>query len=215
MRNDLTGKQFGRWTVLKHHAGRKWRCQCVCGVLKEVLDHNLHDGQSKSCGCLKMDNSTSHRLSQHPLYFTWHHMNLRCSTKCDKGHRPRYYGRGIRVCTEWQDDPTMFITWAENNGWLPGLELDRRDNDLGYSPENCRWVTQQVNSCNIGVPQHNTSGFTGVSLRRDTGTWTSRIMVKGLRHHLGHYGTPQEAAHARNEFILKHNLPHPVQEVPK
>ena len=53
---DLTGRKFGRWTVLKRAPNRgtrtAWTCQCQCGVIKDVLSCHLKSGRSQSCGCL-------------------------------------------------------------------------------------------------------------------------------------------------------------------
>ena len=48
----------------------------------------------------------------------------------------------------WRQDRTLFFAWAQANGYQPGLQLDRRDNDRGYNPENCRWVPAYVNARN-------------------------------------------------------------------
>lgn len=59
---DLTGKRFGRWTVIerandyidrKGHKFPAWKCKCDCGAERVVLGGNLAKGKSKSCGCLK------------------------------------------------------------------------------------------------------------------------------------------------------------------
>jgi len=68
-------------------------------------------------------------------------MKRRCANRKDSAY-PRYGGRGIKVCREWHD-LKKFVTWAENNGYRKGLEIDRIDNDKGYSPENCRWTTSK------------------------------------------------------------------------
>lgn len=61
-------------------------------------------------------------------------------------HNFKYYGgRGIKVCQEWIDSPQSFIDWAFTNGWEPGLEIDRINNDKGYSPDNCRFVSHWEN----------------------------------------------------------------------
>lgn len=63
-------------------------------------------------------------------------------------HYKNYGGRGITVCTEWLTSRDAFITGAMSHGHAMNLSLDRKDNDLGYSPDNCRWatVTEQLNN---------------------------------------------------------------------
>lgn len=54
---DITGEQFGRWTVLsvagKSNGGSiLWLCHCKCGNEKVVNGASLRKGESRSCGCL-------------------------------------------------------------------------------------------------------------------------------------------------------------------
>jgi hypothetical protein len=88
------------------------------------------------------------RQKKHPLYQTWYGINRRCYNQKDCSYE-RYGARGIVVCEEWQDDPGVFIEWAIENGWEPGLEIDRKDNDGPYSPDNCRFVTKKENCRNM------------------------------------------------------------------
>ncbi len=81
-----------------------------------------------------------------PLYKRWIDMRVRCNNPACKAW-PNYGGRGIAVCSAWASY-TAFKEWAISAGFAPELQLDRIDNDLGYSPENCRWVTQQENLMN-------------------------------------------------------------------
>lgn len=68
----------------------------------------------------------------------------------------KYYGgRGITVCDEWytphsQKGFKAFKEWALSNGYKDGLTIDRIDRNKGYYPENCRWVTVEVQNNNKG-----------------------------------------------------------------
>lgn len=61
-------------------------------------------------------------------------------------HYARYGGRGIYVCQEWRED---FAAFQRDMGDRPeGRTIDRRDNDLGYFKDNCRWSTPKEQSNN-------------------------------------------------------------------
>ena len=47
---DLTGQQFGEWTVLSYAGNKYWNCICSCGKISRVNGNSLRKGQSKSCG---------------------------------------------------------------------------------------------------------------------------------------------------------------------
>lgn len=83
------------------------------------------------------------------LYTVWNNMKDRCNPDSPRSDRykKRYADRGITVCDEWTDWPT-FARWSLTNGWQRGLEIDRRDNDRGYSPDNCRFVTDMEQTRN-------------------------------------------------------------------
>lgn len=54
-----------------------------------------------------------------------------------------YGGRGITVCEEWEKDFEAFYDWALKNGYAHNLTIDRKDNNKGYSPDNCKWATMK------------------------------------------------------------------------
>lgn len=90
----------------------------------------------------------THGLSYEPLYNIFKSMHDRCENVKNKAYK-RYGGRGIKVCDEWSlDNINNFISWAHENGWKKGLQLDRIDNNAGYSPSNCRLITAKENSRN-------------------------------------------------------------------
>lgn len=81
----------------------------------------------------------------HQMYRIWANMRQRCTNP----NNPRYkdYGaRGITVCKRWD----RFDTFLQDMGFPPpGHTLDRKNNNRGYSPSNCRWAdafTQAKNS---------------------------------------------------------------------
>ena len=59
-----------------------------------------------------------------------------------------YGGRGITVCDEWRNNFEAFYKWALSNGYRDNLTIDRKDNDKGYSPDNCKWSTMKEQNQN-------------------------------------------------------------------
>ena len=159
---DMTGKRFGRYTVLYRTDNDKfgnavWMCQCDCGTIKAVNGGALRKGVTVSCGCFHRDKvtqiSTTHGKSRTKLFSTWQHMKARCNNPNHK-HYKYYGGKGIKLCPEWEHDFSSFEQWAINNGYAEGLTIDRINPDKGYEPFNCRWATRQeqqshISSCHM------------------------------------------------------------------
>lgn len=155
---DLTGKKFGRLTVigLDDKPGHKtyWICQCECGNMKSVRSDSLKQGAIKSCGCLKKEQDRtnltanhSHKMSGTRIYEIWQGIKGRCYNKHDARY-DRYGGRGITVCDEWRDDFEAFYNWSLDNGYSEDLTIDRIDNDKNYCPQNCKWASAKEQSNN-------------------------------------------------------------------
>ncbi len=149
---DITGQKFGLLTVIKRSDyignGKKpivyYDCLCDCGTTTRVPGAYLRSGHTVSCGCKKVKHGYSHKER---LYGTWCGMKARCGNKNNPNYE-RYGGRGIVVCEEWRNDYLSFRTWALSNGYSVGMSIDRIDNDMGYSPDNCRWVTAKIQNNN-------------------------------------------------------------------
>lgn len=150
---NMIGKQFGRLTVISEVPrcgcnAIKYLCVCQCGNEKVVRGMLLRNGNTKSCGCLrneetKIRNST-HGKSKTRLYNIYNLMLRRCNNEKHHAYK-NYGGRGISVDFCSFDD---FYVWAMENGYSENLTLDRIDNDGNYSSQNCRWVTRKQQSNN-------------------------------------------------------------------
>ena len=154
--DDLTGQVFGRLTVLRptsRRSGRSvvWVCRCSCdGKEVEVSADQLKKGETMSCGCYHRERvSKWHGEIEHMLSDRWHRIQQRCYNPHDKNY-PRWGGRGIKMCEEWLHNKAAFIQWGIENGFKPGLEIDRinrppydKKQDGPYAPWNCRWINDE------------------------------------------------------------------------
>lgn len=150
---DLTGKVFGRLTVLredkKHGKYIAWLCHCECGSDVAVVGYNLRSGHTKSCGCFHKERAkaanTTHGLKKSKTYISWCNMISRCNNRRND-HYSDYGDRGIKVCDRW----LKFENFLEDIGKkpTPKCEIDRVDNNGNYEPGNCQWVLSEQNSRN-------------------------------------------------------------------
>lgn len=152
---DLTGQRFGRLVVLARAENKgsnvQWLCKCDCGRETTVFGCHLKAGNTLSCGCLHKEVTSNihstHRRTNSQLYHIWESMKSRCNNPNNKSYK-NYGGRGITICSDWESSFEIFYKWAIANGYHQGLSIDRIDNDKGYAPENCHWVTEKVQSRN-------------------------------------------------------------------
>lgn len=165
-KDDLVGQRFGRLVVTREGerspSGRvRWHCVCDCGKELDVYGPSLKRRNTQSCGCFHRDKAREGHLvhgfggrtNRPRIYSVWKAMKNRCYRKSHAEY-DRYGGRGITVCDEWKNDFTAFKDWAYSSGYKEDLEIDRIDNNRGYCPENCRWVTKKQNANNRSSNLH-------------------------------------------------------------
>lgn len=148
---DLSGRRFGELSVIEpsgRHVFAKggahiyWLCQCDCGREKRINGGSLRTGRTISCGCHMQEigrrrghKNTRHGMTGSPEHRVWSSMRARC-----RNNSPYYGARGIEVCERWE----VFENFLADMGPRPSAShsLGRKENDIGYCPENCRWETR-------------------------------------------------------------------------
>ena len=96
----------------------------------------------------KLQKDVSGRSGRSRLYRIWDNMLGRCYRRSKGKIYERYGGRGIEVCDEWRKDYLAFAAYSLEKGYDDSLEIDRIDNERGYSPDNCRFVSHRENNRN-------------------------------------------------------------------
>jgi hypothetical protein len=116
----------------------RWLCKCDCGRLHVVLGHILRAGLTKSCGCLIRCRRTRPYES---AYNNLTHDYKNRGHKVDLTYEEFVAFSNVKLC---------HYCWAEV-GWAPydgsRIHLDRKDNTLGYSTQNCVVCCKR---CNFG-----------------------------------------------------------------
>ena len=132
-------------------------CLCECGEEVSIESGNLRSGNTCQCQkCAIETRANGRRRHGHSwtskdkvgkkCYYTWQAMKRRCCNEGDARYLD-YGGRGITICKEWRDD---YLNFLSDMGLPPSIshQIDRKDNDGSYNPENCQWVTRKENARN-------------------------------------------------------------------
>jgi hypothetical protein len=149
---DITNRVFGRlaalWPTEKRTSNGSivWRCACACGTCCDVTYPHLIAGTSQSCGCWRDEKATA-QMTTHghsrragrpsPTYYSWTSMLKRALNS--NGWNPSY--ADVDVCPRWRESFENFL--ADMGERPEGTTLGRFGDVGDYTPENCKWMTQQ------------------------------------------------------------------------
>jgi hypothetical protein len=177
----MTGITAGDWTVIVQDGnqpggGALWRCVCRCGTERRVLGADLRNGKSTNCGCrgaARLANlAATHRETGTRIYRIWKNMRGRCRNPRNPQY-PRYGGRGISICQEWNDYPA-FRDWALAHGYRDDLSIERVDVNGNYCPANCTWADAYTQSRNRRFVTRRSDGVPWVTIAAENGITAAR-----------------------------------------
>ena len=223
---DLTGKRFGRLTVLEMGESRYqpsgkqrifWKCKCDCGRIKEIDGQSLRSGGTISCGCYRSEHNRESQLKPNIYDLTGEY------GVC-------YFNNGGKFIFDLEDyDKIKEYTWCRRQGGYAGctrkengkskiynayriimniddsrLEVDHINGDKWDNRKcNLRIVTHADNMKNKKLDKRNKSGYTGVKETK-AGTWNAQIYCNGKYINLGTYKAKEDAIKARKEAEEKY-----------
>lgn len=191
------------------HSGKRRFGIFACPFCHEEKERMFYH-KAEKCKKCEQKSRVTHGKSYEPIYDVWKLMKQRCYNKKNPEYK-NYGARGICVCDDWKNSFESFNQWASKNGYREGLSIDRINNNLGYHPDNCRFVEQIIQSRNTRVLyKHNSTGYRGVCKFKNHGKnpFVAGIKINGKRVHIGVYNTALEAAKAYDNFIKTNNLEH-------
>lgn len=145
-RKDISGNKYGRLTVVEYigklTGSHRWRTKCDCGnIVIRTYSALENKSTNPSCGCYMRDLKTKYTsTTRRIMNNVWNGMKSRCMNPNTNNYH-NYGGRGIAVCDRWINS---FDNFCADMGDRPSMkhQIERINNNEGYSKENCIWELQ-------------------------------------------------------------------------
>lgn len=155
---------------------------------------------------IKEHGNRTHGMSRTKFYKSWDNMLGRCGRESAVNFDD-YGGRGISVCERWQasfdnfyaDMYESYRAHVTEHG-DSNTSIDRMNNNLGYTPDNCQWATRSMQSRNRRKRVDSVSGFTGVYWYKPLNKWGAKLSDK----HIGYFESKEAAVKTRQAYQAIH-----------
>lgn len=161
-RLDLIGFRYGTRTVVEfvgvtERKHSRWRVRCDCGHEGVLYGFVIKKDRQGCPSCSRQKHGATSGGKRTPEWYAWRSMKSRCSNSNSPAYA-NYGGRGISVCSEWQESFEAFLSHVGPRPG-PGHEIDRTNNDGNYEPGNVRWVTRKENRNNRRDSKRNKAAY--------------------------------------------------------
>ena len=223
-RVDIVGQNFSRLTVLQmiYEDYKKSKCICRCDCndrsIITIDSHSLISGNTKSCGCLKLEMITEtgkdnkkfniysllgeygigYTEKDEEFYFDLEDYDV-IKSYCWYVHIGR---RGYKSVISTRSDQIIKLC---NTIMNTDKQIDHKNrNTLDNRKSNLRICIQENNTKNKSLQCNNTSGIAGVSWHKDTNKWAVRISINNKEKHIGVFESFDEAVLIRLKLELKY-----------
>jgi len=207
---DLTGKQFGRLTVLGLESIRKrgrsyWKCQCSCGKQSIVFASNLHSGATVSCGCKQKENHFKKENNIYDLsgeYGICHTIGEKYFIFDKEDHKiiknyywyPEFHTNGrIYFRANLNNKKKVYVHRIIMNTPY-GKDIDHKDlNYFDCRKESLRVCSRAENSQNQAKRKNTHNKLKGATFNKKRKKWQAQINVNKKHISLGYFYTEEEA----------------------
>lgn len=227
---DLTGKRFGKLTVIERSEDHiqpsgqhctMWLCKCDCGNEVSVRGSDLKYSKTRSCGCLHGENLEKYGI-KNKKYNTYNLSGEYGVGYTSKGEEfyfdLEYYDKIKDYC--WSFDSNGYLVTSEIGNNKKKIKMHRLiidcpnefDVDHKHGKEtrndnrksNLRIATSSQNMMNRSLGKRNKTGIVGVSWTTTFNKWLANIMLNGKNIHLGYFDKFEDAVKARKQAEEKY-----------
>lgn len=207
---DLTGRKYGRWTVLKRTMDSRnktvWHCRCDCGNEGYVSTSALgKKSKSMSCGCWgrkmksKWANTSLYPKASGLSTTKFYRMRTQLIHKCYCEKWPTYniFGaKGITVCELWRNSAKDMYDWAIESGWKEGTCIVLKEGAKIFSPENVYLI--EYNDLRGEISKNHGQKITYKGETLSVSEWSTKLGINltSLRNRLIKFPSIEEAFEA-------------------